>query len=94
MNWELCAVIVGVFLGILGIVQYACNVLNYIVIQPFQKSVTSLEEVVTEVKKVMVKLTERMEKESRAAEIKFLKLEQTDEAIIRRLEHLEAKHGN
>lgn len=83
------AVVVGVILGILGIIQYACNVLNYVIIQPFQKSINNLCEMVNEVRGVMKKLSERLEEESRASEAKFIKLELANEAIMHRLDLLE-----
>lgn len=89
MSWEVGAVVVGVILGILGIVQYACNVLNYVIIQPFQKSINNLCEMVNEVRGVMKKLSERLEEESRASEARFIKLELANDTILHRLELLE-----
>lgn len=94
MSWEVGAVVVGVILGILGIIQYACNVLNYVIIQPFQKSISNLCEMVNEVRGVMKKLSERLEEESRASEAKFIKLELANEAIMHRLDLLESNQND
>lgn len=87
MSWEVGAIVIGAILGILGIIQYTCNVLNYVIIQPFQKSIDNLCEMVNEVRGVMSKLSKRLEEESHASDVRFLKLEQ-------RLEILEMKNTN
>lgn len=101
MSWEVGAVVVGVILGILGIIQYTCNAMNFIVIEPFQKSITNLCSMVNEVRGLMQKLSDKLDAETRASDARFIRIEQTAEAnqhllesIQRRLEALECRNND